>query len=60
VLGIFEIGSQEPFAQGWLWIVILLMSASRVARITGVSHQHLAKDSNSEMTKKEKFIYEYH
>jgi hypothetical protein len=27
---------------GWLWTVILLISASWVARITGVSHQHLA------------------
>jgi hypothetical protein len=26
---------------GWLWNVILLTSASWVARITGVSHQHL-------------------
>jgi hypothetical protein len=27
---------------GWLWTVILLISASWVARITGVSHQCLA------------------
>jgi hypothetical protein len=27
---------------GWLWTVILLISASRVARITGVSHRCLA------------------
>jgi hypothetical protein len=25
---------------GWLWTMILLISASWVARITGVSHQH--------------------
>jgi hypothetical protein len=37
----FEIGSLEPFAQGWLRTAILLISASRVARITGMSHQHL-------------------
>jgi hypothetical protein len=28
----------------WLWISILLISASWVARITDVSHQHLASD----------------
>jgi hypothetical protein len=27
---------------GWLWTVIFLISASSVARITGMSHQHLA------------------
>jgi hypothetical protein len=27
---------------GWLWTMIFLISASWVARITGVSHQHLA------------------
>jgi hypothetical protein len=40
VMGFFKTGSQELFAQGWLLIVILLISASTVARITGVSHQH--------------------
>jgi hypothetical protein len=43
VLGIFEIGSHELFAWGWLRTTILLISASWVARITGVSHQHLAR-----------------
>jgi hypothetical protein len=38
----FEIGFQELFAQSWLWTMILLSSASWVARITGVSHQHPA------------------
>jgi hypothetical protein len=38
VLGIFEIGSWELFAQGWLWNLTLLISASWVARVTGVSH----------------------
>jgi hypothetical protein len=28
---------------GWLWTVILLIFASQVARITGVSYQCLAK-----------------
>jgi hypothetical protein len=28
VLGIFEIGSHELFAQGWLWTSIILISAS--------------------------------
>jgi hypothetical protein len=28
---------------GWLWIAILLISASQVARITGVSHWHPAQ-----------------
>jgi hypothetical protein len=38
----FEIGSCELFAQGWLWPMILLISASWIDRITGVSHQHPA------------------
>jgi hypothetical protein len=43
VMGFFEIGSCELFAWGWLWTVILLISASWVAGITGVSHRHLAE-----------------
>jgi hypothetical protein len=39
VLGIFEIGD---FCPGWFLIVILLICTSQVARITGVSHLHLA------------------
>jgi hypothetical protein len=42
VLGIFEIRSREWFAWGWLQNVILLISTSQVARITGVRHQHPA------------------
>jgi hypothetical protein len=38
VLAIYEIGSHELFAQGRLQIAILLISASRVARITSMSH----------------------
>jgi hypothetical protein len=38
VLCIFGIGAQELFAQGWLWTMILLTSASWVAGITGVGH----------------------
>jgi hypothetical protein len=34
----FEIGSHKLFAQGGLLTTILLISASRVASITGVSH----------------------
>jgi hypothetical protein len=34
-----EIGSQELFAWGWPQTVILLISASQVASITGMSHQ---------------------
>jgi hypothetical protein len=40
VLGIFEIGSLELFARGWLWTTILLISASHVARIIDMSHWH--------------------
>jgi hypothetical protein len=43
VLGIFEIGSLKLFFPGWLRTVTLLVSASWVARIIGVSHGHLAK-----------------
>jgi hypothetical protein len=42
VLGIFEIGSQELFSWGWLWTVTLPISASRVTRLVGVSHQRPA------------------
>jgi hypothetical protein len=42
VLGIFEIGSCELFAWDWPRTTILLIAASWVARITGVSHQHPA------------------
>jgi hypothetical protein len=35
----FEIGCWELFAQGWLRTEILLIYASWVARITGMSHQ---------------------
>jgi hypothetical protein len=31
--------SQELFPCGWPWTKILLISASQIARITGVSHQ---------------------
>jgi hypothetical protein len=41
-MGFFEIGSLKLFAQGWIWTVILLLSASPVTRITGMSHWHLA------------------
>jgi hypothetical protein len=41
-MGIFEIRSRESFGQGWLQTLILLISASSIARITGMSHQHLA------------------
>jgi hypothetical protein len=37
-LGIFQIGPCKLFAQGWLGTTILLISASWLARITGVSH----------------------
>jgi hypothetical protein len=37
----FEIKSQRTGCPGWLWTAILLISASWVARITGVSHWHL-------------------
>jgi hypothetical protein len=40
--GFFEIGSHELFASGWLQTPILLISASWVSRITGMSHRHLA------------------
>jgi hypothetical protein len=39
VMGIFKIESHELFAQGWLWTVILLISASWAARITGVNRR---------------------
>jgi hypothetical protein len=40
--GFVKIGSHGTICLGWLWTVILLISASWVARITGVRHQWLA------------------
>jgi hypothetical protein len=42
MLGFFKIGSHELFAETWFCTEILLMSASPVARIIGVSHLCLA------------------
>jgi hypothetical protein len=39
--GFFEIGFCGTICLDWLWTVILLISASWVVRITGVSHRHL-------------------
>jgi hypothetical protein len=38
--GFFEAESCKLFARGWLQSMILLISASWVATITGMSHQH--------------------
>jgi hypothetical protein len=43
VSGIFKIWSCKVFVWGWLWTTVLLIFASWVARITGVSHWHLAE-----------------
>jgi hypothetical protein len=43
--GFFEIGSHGTISPGWLWTMILLISASWVARITTVSHWHPAHTS---------------
>jgi hypothetical protein len=37
-MGFFKIGSHELFAWDWPGTVILLISAFRVVRITGMSH----------------------
>jgi hypothetical protein len=42
----FQIGSQELLAQSQLWTLILLISASLIARIIGLSHQHLTVVTN--------------
>jgi hypothetical protein len=42
VMDFFEIESCKLFPQGWLWTVILLISASLIARTIRVSDQHLA------------------
>jgi hypothetical protein len=41
VMGFFQGKVLGTICLGWLWIAILLISASWVAKITGVSHQHL-------------------
>jgi hypothetical protein len=42
VMGFFEIGSGELFAEGQLWTTVFLIAVSWRARITGMSHQHPA------------------
>jgi hypothetical protein len=42
-MGFSKIGSYKLFAQGWLGTMILLTSASSVARIIGVHYQRLAQ-----------------
>jgi hypothetical protein len=39
MMGFFKIVSLELFCLGWLQTIILLIAASSVARITGMSHQ---------------------
>jgi hypothetical protein len=36
-------GISWTISPSWPWITILLISASQVTRITGMSHQHPAK-----------------
>jgi hypothetical protein len=43
MLAIFKIGSWELFASGWSRTIILLISASWVSKITGVSHRCSAR-----------------
>jgi hypothetical protein len=38
--GLFQMGSHELFALGWLPTTILLISDYLIDRTTGVSHQH--------------------
>jgi hypothetical protein len=43
MIGFYKIGSCKVFAKDWLQTGILLISASWIARITGVSHQDLSQ-----------------
>jgi hypothetical protein len=52
----FEIGSHKLFAQCWLRTVILLISASWVARIIGMSHWHPATGINLSNTWLDNFV----
>jgi hypothetical protein len=45
-MGFFKIGSQELFAWGWFQTLTVLISASRVAWFTGMSHQRPADNNN--------------
>jgi hypothetical protein len=40
---VFQDRFSQTICQGWLQTSILLISASWVARITGMSHQHWAR-----------------
>jgi hypothetical protein len=42
VMGSFQGSVSQTLCPGWLQNAILLIFASWIARITGVSHQHLA------------------
>jgi hypothetical protein len=45
-MGVLEIESHKLFALGWVQTVILLTSASQVARLIGMSHWHPAKSDS--------------
>jgi hypothetical protein len=45
-MGFFKIGSQELFAWGWFQTLTVLISASRVAWFTSMSHQRPADNNN--------------
>jgi hypothetical protein len=47
-----EMGFSWTICPGWPWIVILPISASEVAEMTGMSHQHLAQVSSLKWTVK--------
>jgi hypothetical protein len=46
VLGFFKRVS-ETICPGWFWTMMLLISASWIARITGMSHQCLARENGN-------------
>jgi hypothetical protein len=59
--GVLEIGSLELFAWDWLWTAILLISASWVVRITGMSHWPLAKlHLKCNLTQQKEKCWRYH
>jgi hypothetical protein len=49
-MGFIKIGSPELFPQGWLQTTILLISASWVARITGMRHEPPVSSFGNDLT----------
>jgi hypothetical protein len=60
VMGFFQNKVLQTICQGWLWTSGLLISASWVARITGVSHRRLAFNDTTQGSMSRSSRYQSH